>query len=561
MPYTLPTGYANITPRIIVVDDANGNTLTRASFLGLTKEYLEDQGLYEVGLARLIASAKEARMAGVAESSLSDLLTSRMVSLKESRAKAQGSFVQPFEFAPRRNVVNANYFRVTAGNAHPSAGSNGIPAHAWQITVGIGDSPWVTAPSNGLVNLEKYFLPDNDLIVEYADANSVARVPQFKVIDAEYVSSQVAKVNIVPNYTENGWAALTADQQAVFQPTAGQVTRLANSVSDFESNGYQYPAHNNWTMAEYWNQRVRWADTYTQEYVDALSNPNSSEFFRKFQTTPLAEQKRIREMHVRNDRNNAIFWQDRINEYQSTSGTVWRGLPTVPDIADETMTLEFKANTLGIHTQLNEAGMVSDKMGQPLNLNDIFEQVYRLARTRAAQNTAGVLVDTVDAMCDRFTANAIDAVMLQYYKNRYASQVTLFYTPGQKLSFDGTQVLEYNKYYLPEHGVYLAVFINSYFDDRISAFATGQKNMARFFWLVDWSDIAVNVLDTRMRKHQTDVAAELYRYTIRQNIKYSVMNSMLLQVRVGDPNRHLIYKNFSGELPVLGDKKWSISLT
>src|SRR5438045_6591646 len=102
MAFTIPSGFANITPRLIVVDDANGSTLTRATIKGFTKENFEDQNLLEVGMARLIANAKEARLAGVKENALIDLLMSRFISLKESRAAAQGSIIQPFEFYPRR---------------------------------------------------------------------------------------------------------------------------------------------------------------------------------------------------------------------------------------------------------------------------------------------------------------------------------------------------------------------------------------------------------------------------------------------------------------------------
>lgn len=558
MATTLPVGYANITPRLIVVDDANGNTLTRATIRGFTKQDLEDQNLQEVGMARIIANAKEARLAGVKENALIDLLMSRFVSLKESRAAAQGSIIQPFEFFPRRNIVNANYFQVVTGAAHPSAGSGGIPGHAWQITLKIGGSRWNAAPSNSPKSLEKYFLPQGNIIVEYLDSSNNARVAQFKIVDsvnANSGSTEQAKITVEPNISfdgANGWGSLSTAQKAVWQPTAGQVTKLANSISDYESYGFQHPATNNYTMVEYWNQRQRWADSYTSEYVAALKNPNGSEFFRKFYTTPLAEQKRQREMIVQGERFESFFWQDRINELQSTASNAWQSLPKIYDPADDTFQVEIKANTLGCHTQLNEAGMVSDRLGQPLDLDAIFDLCYDLCRIRGSQNTSGGdSVDTVDCMTDRLTAEMIDSIMIRYYQARYSSQSQFYYQPGQKLTFNGAYVMGYNKYYIPKHGVWMAVFPQRYFDDRILNFTEAQKSVARFFWMLDWSDVSVNLLDTASRNISTDVAAELYRYTIKQNVKFTKLNSMYFQVRVGDPNRHRIFKNFSDAPPVL----------
>jgi hypothetical protein len=39
------------------------------------------------------------------------------------------------------------------------------------------------------------------------------------------------------------------------------------------------------------------------------------------------------------------------------------------------------------------------------------------------------------------------------------------------------------------------------------------------------------------------------------------MQSMMFQVRVGDPNRHTIYRNFSDAQPVLSTTNWSISVS
>src|SRR6185437_12499629 len=183
MAYTIPQN--NCDPRLITVDEMNGCTLTRASIRAFTREDFEDQALKEVGMDRIIASTKEARMAGVRERSLTDLLLSRHVALKENKGGGSQSIISPFVLVPRQNVVNANYFQVVSGNADPKAGNGNRPASSWQIVVNTGNSPWVKSPSNSLKNIEKYFLPGLNLVVEWRDPNTnVARTANFRVIDA-----------------------------------------------------------------------------------------------------------------------------------------------------------------------------------------------------------------------------------------------------------------------------------------------------------------------------------------------------------------------------------------
>ena len=96
--------------------------------------------------------------------------------------------------------------------------------------------------------------------------------------------------------------------------------------------------------------------------------------------------------------------------------------------------LEFKANTLGIRTQLSRCGKVSDKQNAALSLDSIFETCYLLKRYR--ETTSGS-VEVIDAMTDRFTAAKIRDLMLKYYATKYSSSSQLFYQPGQKITYNG----------------------------------------------------------------------------------------------------------------------------
>lgn len=541
----------NVTPRLIVVDQANGGTLTRATIRAFTKQDFEDQGLKEVGMDRIIAQTKEARMAGVRERTLTDLLLSRHVSLGTGKGGGSDSIIAPYVLVPRRNVVNASFFQIEAGVVHPQAGTNGIPLSAWQITVNVGSSPWVKSPSSGLKNLENFFLVGNAIVVEYKDTNQVSRTASFKIVDAVNADAggvSKALVTIEPNKTSSGatnwWSTASASDKAVYQPIAGQVSMLANSVSDYESWGNQFPAVNNLTIIEYWKQTIRTAFSYNEEYLKALESPLTSEFFKKFRTLPLAQQRKQIEMFNENLLYNTFFYGEEINEKQTVEG--YQNLPLVFDPADPTYALEYKSNTLGVRTQLNRGARVSDRANAPLDLDSIFESCYNLKRNR--ETTSGT-VDRVDVMTDRFTAGKIRDIMIRYYKTKYSTDLQNNYQAGQKISFNGSTVLEYNLYDLPDQGLQLAVFTDPYFDDRLAGFSTAQKSRGRTAWFIDWTDVAINVVKTNSAKRTTNQADELYRYVIQPNVKQTLLQSKTIEVRVGDVNRHLMIENFSDDNP------------
>ena len=104
---------------------------------------------------------------------------------------------------------------------------------------------------------------------------------------------------------------------------------------------------------------------------------------------------------------------------------------------------------------------------------------------------------------------------------------------------------------LPDESVQLAVFTDTYFDDRISAFHTDQQSRARWVFGIDWSDIAINILRTNSAKRVTNTADELYRFVMTPHIRHTMMQSKTFEVRVGDPNRHQVWGNFSDDQPNL----------
>ena len=613
---TLPTD--NCTPRALIVDDSCGCTLTKASFKAMTKDMFEAQGMDEVGMARIIAQTKEARLAGAQERTLTDLLLSRHVSLPTAKGGGSESIIAPFSLVPRRNTVNPNYFQVYAGSvpattdaaiasggtaidatattgagaALPMEGSSnaGIAnTFAWTIKVYLGPDPGsgITKQNfnkSSVDNLGRFFLPGMFIMVE-TNGNGIYQGPgadsdsysvQMEVIGAKSLTNQTvngvagyeaAEVIVKPSVDKDTWAGYngtgplnsgTAAEKLLkqkHQPIAGTLSILANSVSDYEKWCEQGPAINDLNLVEYWQQTMRWTHCYNDEYLKALEAPYASDWFKNFRSLPLAQQRKQQEMLHERSFYNTVFYGQAINDKQTVNG--YTDLPKVYDSADATCHLEYKANTLGIRTQLNECGRVHPGANAALNIDTILEAAYAVKRER--ENTAGT-VDTIDAMTDRFTAAKIHDIMIKYYKAKYSADITLFIQAGQKLtdSVTGKVAYTYNKYDIPDHGLSLAVFTDPYFDDRLTAttgaptsLAAGIKTRARTFWMIDWSDIAINIIKTNSVRRQTDVDNDIYNCVIQPNVNHYILNSKTFEVRVGNPNRHVVIENFTDGCPTL----------
>jgi len=549
------------SPRIVSVTESCGCTLTRASIAGITPAEFEALGTKEIDYHNLISQAAEAKMIGVQERPLRDLLMSNVTSIKGAVAKVpvqNQSVILPYIYRQQRANVNSNYFSIEAGAATTGAGTGGIPAHAWDITVNTGPSPF----KSPLSNIEKYFLPGQTVFVlTLTDPSGAktARTLQFDIyaaVNADSGGVAKAKVTVVPNYTASGFAALTNPQKAVYQPTFGTVLVGANSVSDYESWCHNEASDNSRKLLTYWIQTSRETSCYNDEYLKALEASYTSGYFKKFRELPLAEQNRQQRAQFEKKWLNSVFYGQRINENQSPN--TYTSLPQVVDPVDAGCVYEYKANALGVRTQLGDCSRITDLAGAALNLDFIFAMLYELKRNREA---TGGSIDTIDLMTDRLTADLIRQVMSGYYKSKYGVDTMRYYTPGQQLKFENQVLFNYDLYQVPEVGVHLAVFHDPYFNDHLAAFTTGAggstniQSRGRKLWILDWSDIKIGIAGTSsVNRHTPDAeTSPLYSCVIQPNVKHYQLRSTKWTVIIEDPNRHAIVENFSGACPTVSD--------
>lgn len=553
--FTFPS---NCEGRIINVSASNGCTLTRADIRGMTPQDFEDQGFKEIGMDKVYANLREARVAGYRENSWQALLMSRISNIKGQLAKSNiggsESVILPYIQRRQRRNINVNWWKITAGAPTPGAGTGDTPASAQDLTVTNNPSAFAST----LQNIEQYFLPGTTLFVEYTGSNNVAYSNAYKILSAK-TTAGVTKVTCKPNYTDTGWLALSAAAKAVYQigglgggnAEAGTIGFLgANSVSDFQSWGGQDNAENTNSLLAFWPQTSRIVHEYTDEYLRALNASLTSNYFKLFRQLPLAQQKaRQQQLYDAKMLNSAWFGQRR-SEKQTVEG--YRNLETVVDPANPSCALEYIADAIGFEQQLIDCNRQLDHQGNPLNLDSLFNAGYLVKRARQADGSIGMDEEPViDIITDPVTAGMIRDMMIGFYTRKYGTQVTRFYNPDQKLEFDKQVMFKYSTYQIPDElgGYVLAVFGSEVLRDRLSA--AGGANRQRFIFMLDWTDIELGMAGTNSAVRRTNEADQLYNYVIRINAKHITLNSQTWCPIIEDPNRHYLVKNFSAACPTL----------
>lgn len=570
-------------PRLITVEDSCGCTVTRASIQALKPSDIEGDFWKEKGMDRIVANTKEARMTGVPESALTDLLLSSMapinrITLSDS---PQGSVIAPYILKPQRHRVNANYWKLIEGQAAPGAGT-GVPQSAWLLTIGNHDDGETTRKYNWaspLVDIEKYFLPGRyvSIIWTTGTAKTDQKVHRgvFKILSSSRATVNVdgtggntpeerAHVVVEPNVSAATWkkwqdsvtagdgdAAANAKNIAGYNPgvgkTTGMVQMLSNSVSDYENWCDQDPAENTWKLKAFWCQTIRRTHCYNEEYVKALMATHTTASFKKFRQLPLAEQRKRQMALAERAWWNTCFFGQEIDDNQQVE--TYDQLPKVVDPADTNCLIEYKANTVGWLKQLEQCGRVTGLMGKPLDLDQIKEMLYRLKRHREAGG--GAEVTRIDAFTDRWTAGNILVVMIDYYKKKYGANTERFYKPGEALKFQGQVLWNYNVYEFPEEGVELAVIHDRFFDDLVSASPQAQKTAGRYLWLLDWSDLWLGVGGARSVARKTNEADNMYNCVIQPVVTHYQLYSETICAGMDDPNRSAIITDFSDECPAI----------
>ncbi len=594
-----------LLPNMINVTSSTGCTLTRADIQGMTPDTFEQLAMVETDLARVIAGAAEAKILGVQEKGLATLLKSSLRDIKPAMSTSkvdEQSIILPYIQRRQRGHQNSNYFQIAdgggnlddaakkgttvskwTGNTIPAAMTSGAGVqntHHIKVTSGAwGEDNSTLGVLNtyrgGPTSIDRYFLPGMSLIA-YTYDGTASKVLDLEIVDAYEVTAKgtaTLKGDVLLEVKDRSLTTAGA--------LAGGFCQIGtNNVSDWEEWCRNQPTDFNQRIIVNWLQTSRetrqvdgvYKDTL-QKILDGKVNPYAA----GFKYLPLAEQNKIAAGNSENAWLRSTFFGQAISDSQTVEG--YTSLPQVHDPesgtsygeypggqpSGESCPLEYKANAIGIYTQLVEASRVADFAGGQLDLDALFQLIYYLKRYRESD---GDSIDVIDCMTDRYTADNLMVAFSRYYQAKYGAQVNRFVDQGQKLTFDNQVLFNYNVYDIPEIGVQLAVFHDQFFDDHLSAAKQSESSTdlsgsaitaakaaanGRHLWFLDWSDINVGIAGTNSvtRKHPNVEAQELYKCRMEANVKEYQLKSTRWTTMLDRPQRHLVVRNFNDTLPKL----------
>lgn len=549
--------------RTVAIDASCGCTLSRMTITGLTPADIENFANSEIDVARLVLEAREAKMLGVPERSLSMLLKGKIQNIKPDLVMQkinQQSIIQPFFMRTQESFVNDSLFKIVSGQPTPGRGTGSIPVSATNVTVQLGGA-WIN--DGGISKLEESFVVGSTVIVHTWDnvATKTALTRQFTILSAVNADSggtYQATVTLVPNLTAAEWAALSGAQQGTYQPTFGILQPAANNVDDREAYCNQQRSVLNKKIILNWFQTSRSVICSQQSYeevLDAITEGKVNNYLKGFATLDLAAQEKQKMARAEREWLNSVMYGQVINGNQTEAN--WRSLPQVYDPIDPTCQLGVKANALGFFTLLNNCNRVVDLGGNKLNLDYIFQQLYTLKRNREA---TGDSIRVIDSMTNRYMADFILSAMTDYYQKKYHFTTTRYINADQKIEHENVVLWNYNVYEVPQAGVQWAVYVDDYFNDYVDSFNYAVvgwdfRTRANSIWFIDWSDANVGILKTSQvtRKYPSvdPVTAEVYKCVIQPNISTYRLSSKTWSTVIDRPNRHLIIHNFQFACPVI----------
>jgi len=554
----MSTGVADLIlnqcgPRIMNVSNVCDGSLTKLEMQGLTPATLESMKQTAWMEYFLYTQAVKARMTGVRENSLYDLILSRTAPIKLGKETVNNkSYFLPYILRNQEDYINANAFVISGGSANPNAGTTvgGIayPQSSWDVIV--ENTPHIGSP---LIHIERYFVLGAYVVVLNLSAAGAVQEPYMKVIHTEHVHTgdgvEKARVTLAANVTDaaSGWGGMTAAERILYQPTRGVVQVGVNNVSDYESWCEMQPVDLSNRLIHFWCQTSRFVFCYddeTKKYLAYIMAGNVNPYLDLYKELPLTEQNRKAYANWERQQVISFFYGQQIDEHQTAED--YRNLPRVYDPVHGIF-LEYKANALGVKTLLNECNRVIDYAGQPLDLNVLENQLYQIKRHREVD---GGTVTEIDAWTNRNAAALIDSLMMGYYKARNRMDYRQDWKP-QQISVQDKVLWNYRSYEFRNAQVVLNVIVEPFFDDHKLHFPAAIASRGNMLLIPDWSDIKRGVAGAASRtSHTPDLETDPdFACIIKANIKHYEMQSFVWTVLLEDPARHLWLENFSDECP------------
>lgn len=475
------------TPCKVVVSnnfDTHG-TITRASVAHLTPSQLEalfrPSGLF-ADMDSWFRTAFEMKACGIKTNGMYDWIMSsqRNMSglLSQDKIDRGPSLLKPFVMGRQDSVVNKDFWAVSAGwanNAYTATVTG--PLTVADLALGAAADRIVRVVSRYGIDLDAKWFVDRDRIHLFGRSGGTTTIGQWKVLASE-VAADLSYIDVLMT-SENAGSSTPYD----VAPTAGVILAGGNNVNDYESWCQNRPTLDPRKRVPYWYQTMRRGRRVDSEYKKVFARlMESNEYFRQFGDLDLAERNRQDEEEWQKRWLNTFFFGKKISANQTLAN--WQSLDQILTVSGASVDpgtggkiVAYRANMVGIFEQLLACDRVRDLANNPLNLYELFKEIYNIMRARKSQ---GKVVDTIDIFTDNQTAADFETSMIAYYKKEYGDIVRIVIE-------EGTNELGFNwrtyKVKFPV-GIKISIVTHEFFDDILNAFTTENIDSAGRMMLI-----------------------------------------------------------------------------
>lgn len=475
------------TPCTVVVSnnfDTHG-TITRASVAHLTPADLENlfrpNGLF-ADMDSWFRTQFEMKACGIKVNGMYDWIMSgarQMGNLLSYEKVDRGpSLLKPFVMGRQDSVVNKEFWAITAGQAQSAytAAVTG-PLTAPDLALGSASDRVIRVVSRYGIDMDKKWFVDRDRVHIFGRTNGQTTIGQWKVLASE-VDANFTFVDVLVT-SENAGSSTPFDAA----PTSGVLVAGINNVNDYESWCQNRPTLDPRKRVPFWYQMIRRGRRVDSEYKKVYARlMESNEYFRQFGDLDLAERNRQDEENWQRRWLNGFFWGKKISTNQTLAN--WQSLEQILTVSGGSVDpgtggkiIAYRANMVGIFEQLLACDRVRDLQNNPLNLYELFKEIYNIMRARKSQ---GKTFDTCDIFTDNQSAADFETAMISYYRKEYGDIVRIVVEEGvNELGFNWRIF----KVKFPV-GVKIAIVTHEFFDDILNAFNTENIDSAGRFMLI-----------------------------------------------------------------------------
>lgn len=509
----------------------------------LTSIFTDGSGNFR-DMQSLIGVQFEMKACGARTNGLFDLLMANKQNMRaylnKKSVKGSDSIIEPFIMAGQKSVINDEYWAITA-NASGAGGTRNI-----------------TVVSRNNAALDASYFPTSSRIFCFSTSGGGSAIRTAYKVNSASVSGSTIVINAT---SEDSGTFLTGAK--VGNPSTGFLVRGTPNINDVERWCENRPALNPNKNIPFWFETNRWSmcvDSMYEEYLLEMTKKNP--YFARFGDVPVAERNRQYSAMFQKEWVNQFFWgkplaNQTLANYRSLEQIQTYGSSPLYLNSSEGRCVGFRANAIGVYEQLAQCGRVKDCQGQQLNLQELFNELYRIMRSRGDQGKPSD--KNIDIFTDSMTAARIQQAMILYYNNqlggaaRYNFDLSGFATSGRNntLGFDYTSY----KLIYPQ-GVTINIITNFFFDD--FATAAGRENLqstGRFLWVLDFSGIYAGIIASNRIVHRTGDIRELakvdsaYACVMENPTQEVSLNSITWTAVVECPSDHLILEGFSDAVP------------